>query len=128
MVAHIFNPSDGILSTSPDTKPKIEFLQSSEELREIHFVSRNNLVEIEKGLASNLHSLQCFRSRRKVGKSGGENSKIEFTAKFRRNCRKFILYLSCNNLVEIEEGLASNLQCNVVFRAGAVGKSENPGD
>ena len=62
VVAHIFNPSDGILSTSPDTKPKIEFLQSSEELREIHFVSRNNLVEIEKGLASNLHSLQCFRT------------------------------------------------------------------
>ena len=55
MVAHIFNPSDGILSTSPDTKPKIEFLQSSEELREIHFGSRNNLVEIEKGLASNPH-------------------------------------------------------------------------
>ena len=55
VVAHIFNPSDGILSTSPDTKPKIEFLQSSEELREIHFVSRNNLVEIEKGLASNPH-------------------------------------------------------------------------
>ena len=92
VVAHIFNPSDGILSTtSPDTKPKIEFLQSSEELREIHFVSRNNLVEIEKGLASNLHSLQCFRSRRKVGKSGGENSKTEFTAKFRRNCGRFIL-------------------------------------
>ena len=55
VVAHIFNPSDGILSTSPDTKPKIEFLQSSEELREIHFGSRNNLVEIEKGLASNPH-------------------------------------------------------------------------
>ena len=93
VVAHIFNPSDGILSTSPDTKPKIEFLQSSEELREIHFVSRNNLVEIEKGLASNLHSLQCFRSRsrRKVEKSGGENSKIEFTANFRGNCGRFIL-------------------------------------
>ena len=58
-MAHIFKRPMGFFPTyhaSPDTKPKIEFsAKFKKKLREIHFVSRNNLVEIEEGLASNPH-------------------------------------------------------------------------
>ena len=118
MVAHIFNPSDGILSTSPDTKPKIEFLQSSEELREIHFGSRNNLVEIEKGLASNPHC-NVFGA---VGRLENPGDQRLIRA------RPFEGKGFASIPAKIWGAQSPGLKPTDVFGAGALGNSENPGD
>ena len=87
VVAHIFKRPMGFFPTyhaSPDTKPKIEFsAKFKKKLREIHFVSRNNLVEIEEGLASNPLQCNVFWAEA-VGRSEnpGDLIKIEFPAKF----------------------------------------------